>query len=320
MGKFHAEKYSLIPEVELVGVADLVSSRAREVAQKWGTRAFSDFRELLPIADAVSIVVPTDQHYPVGKAFLSAGKDVLLEKPMTATLEEAEDLIATAEKNSAILQVGHVERFNPAILAARKRIRAPLFIMAERLTPFRGRGIEVDVVLDLMIHDLDIILDLVGFEVVECHAAGAPVITGKADVANVRLEFAGGCVANLTASRIASEDQRRFRVFQPDTYVSVDYAAKRVTLYRRIIRKEEERPQIISEPVEVPPGDSLENEIRSFVRSSMTRTPPTVSGRDGRRALALALEINKRIQANMERIPSVMSFYAARNDRRESSG
>ena len=176
LGKFHAEKYAANPEVELVGVADILPSRAKEIAERLGTGAFSDYRELVAKVDAVSVVVPTDQHYRVAKDFLQAGKDVLLEKPITSTLEEAEDLISTAQKKGCLLQAGHVERFNPAILAAKGRISAPLFIEVHRLTPFRGRGMEVDVVLDLMIHDLDIILDLARSPVENIHAVGVPVL------------------------------------------------------------------------------------------------------------------------------------------------
>ncbi len=283
LGKFHAEKYSAIPETELVGVADLQPARAQEVAGKYGTRAFQDFRDLMELCDAVSVVVPTDHHYPVTKAFLLAGKDVLLEKPMTVTLPEADDLIATAEKKGRILQIGHLERFNPALVAARNKIQSPLFIEAHRLTSFRGRGVEVDVVLDLMIHDLDVILHLVRSEVEECHAVGAPVLTDKVDIANARLQFVGGCVANITASRVSLDDQRRIRIFQPDSYINVDYGGKRVTLYHRVIREGDGKPQVVSEPVDVPPGDTLEMEIRSFVHSAVTRTPPP-RHREGRAA------------------------------------
>ena len=313
LGKFHAEKYASIPEAEIVGLADIDRVRAEEWADKLETEAFSDYRSLLGRVDAVSVVVPTDQHHRVAGDFLKSGSDVLLEKPICSTLYEAEDLIGVARAYGRILQVGHLERFNPAILAARGRIKTPLFIESHRLTPFRGRGIEVDVVLDLMIHDLDIILSFVRSEVARIHAVGVPVLTGKVDIASARLEFESGCVANITASRISVEDQRRIRVFQPDTYLAVDYASKKVALYQRT-NSGPGIPQvkISAEQVQVEPGDALENEIRSFIFSSMNRTAPLVTGEDGKRALALALGINEQIQTNIKKIPSIASFYGTK--------
>jgi predicted dehydrogenase len=312
LGKYHVEKYATIPEVQIVGLADRLLPRAQEWANKLGAAAFSDYQELMGEVDAVSVVVPTDQHHRVAKDFLQSGSDVLLEKPISSTLWEAEDLMATAKKYGRILQVGHLERFNPAIQAARDKIRAPLFIESHRLTPFRGRGTEVDVVLDLMIHDLDIILHLVRSKVEHIHAVGVPVLTEKVDIANARLQFEGGCVANITASRISVEDQRRIRIFQPDTYLAVDYAAKKVSLYRRIFTPGKANVEIASEQVKVKPGDALEMEIRSFVHSSMNREAPLVTGEDGKKALALAMDINEQIRANIERIPSIASFYEMR--------
>ncbi len=309
LGKFHAEKYALIPEAEIVGLADLFPEKAKEWADRLGTEAFPSHKALLGKVDAVSVVVPTDQHHRVAKDFLQAGCDVLVEKPIATTLEEAEDLIAVAQRHGRILQVGHLERFNPAIQAIQEKIRAPLFIESHRLTPFRGRGTEVDVVLDLMIHDLDIILSFVRSPVSKIHAVGVPVLTNKVDIANTRVEFVGGCVANITASRISFEDRRRIRVFQPDTYLTLDYASKEITLYRRIFSAENQKFQIAAERIEVEPGDALEKEIRSFVHSCRTRTSPVVTGEDGRNALAVAMRINKQIQKNLGKIPSIVSFY-----------
>jgi len=309
LGRFHAQKYAALPEVEIVGLVDIVLPRAKEWADKLRTIAFSDYRKLLGAVDAVSVVVPTDLHHRVAKDFLQSGSDILLEKPISTSLWEAEDLIATARENGRILQVGHLERFNPAILAVQGKIRAPLFIESHRLTPFRGRGTEVDVVLDLMIHDLDIILSFVRSEVKHIHAVGVPVLTEKVDIANARMQFEGGCVANVTASRISLEDQRRIRVFQPETYLTVDYAARRVDLYHRVPSCSGGKTQICLEQVKVAPGDSLEGEIRSFVNSSTNRTTPLVTGEDGKKALTVALEINEQIQANIEKIPSIISFY-----------
>ncbi|MBP1715686.1 MAG: UDP-N-acetyl-D-glucosamine dehydrogenase [Deltaproteobacteria bacterium] len=319
LGKFHAEKYARIPEVELVGLADPIEVRAREWAEKLGTRAYPDYRELLGKVDAVSVVVPTDQHFSVARAFLEAGSDVLLEKPIASTLREAEDLITTARTCRRILQVGHLERFNPAILAVRERVRAPLFIEVHRLTPFRGRGVEVDVVLDLMIHDLDIILSFVRSEAKGIQAVGVPVLTEKVDIANARVEFVGGCVANITASRVSREDLRRFRVFQPEAFLTVDYEAKTAAFFRRYVDSATGRIHLETEPIPVEAGDALEKEIRSFVQCSQRRASPPVTGEDGKRALALALRINEEIRKNVEKIPAIQSFYEKQEGLRGSS-
>ncbi len=309
LGRFHAQKYSLIPEAELVGLADVAPRKAEEWAEKLRTEAFSSHRDLLGKVEAVSVVVPTDLHYSVARDFLEAGSDVLVEKPVTATIREADELIDLAQKRGRIFQVGHLERFNPAVLAAREKIRAPIFIESHRLTPFRGRGTEVDVVLDLMIHDLDIILSFVRSSVKQIHAVGIPVLTDKVDIANTRVEFEGGCVANITASRISFEDRRRIRVFQPDTYLTLDYASKEITLYHRTFSAENQRFQLSAEQIEVESGDTLENEIRSFVHSCLNRTPPAVTGEDGRNALAVAMRISDQIQENIKKIPSIAAFY-----------
>jgi predicted dehydrogenase len=320
LGKFHAEKYAQIPDVEIAGLVDLNLERAKSWAEKTKAAALDDHRKLLGTVDAVSVVVPTDQHYRVAKDFLQNGSDVLLEKPIASTLEEADDLIATAKKHGRLLQVGHLERFNPAVLSARKFIRNPLFIESHRLTPFRDRGTEVDVVLDLMIHDLDIIQNLVRAEVEQMHAVGVPVLTDKVDIASVRLQFANGCLANITSSRISVEDQRRIRIFQPDTYLTVDYAAKKVTLYHRLPGPPGEKPKIALEAVPVDPGDALQLELSSFIQACRQRTAPVVTGEDGRSALALAIEINRLMRANMDRIPSITSFYEKRSNPPDATG
>jgi predicted dehydrogenase len=309
LGKFHAQKYAQIPEVELVGVVDRIGERAREWAGRLGTHAYENYRDLIGKVDAVSLVVPTDQHFAIAKEFLEGGSDVLLEKPMAATLREAEGLISTAKGCRRVLQVGHLERFNPAFVAARSRIRSPYFIEVHRLTTFRGRGVEVDVVLDLMIHDLDILLSLVGTEVEDIQAMGVPVLTDQVDIANARLRFKGGVVANVTASRISQEDKRRIRVFQPEAYVSVDFAAKKVVVLRRVQNPEGGKTRIEGESVSVEPGDALENEIRIFLQCSRSKTVPQVTGEDGKRALALALGINEEIRKSIKTIPSTQSFF-----------
>jgi predicted dehydrogenase len=312
LGRFHVEKYAAVPEAQIVGLVDVIPQRAKEWAEKARTEAFSSHRDLLGKVDAVSVVVPTDQHYAVARDFLEAGCDVLVEKPISTTLQEAEDLIRLARKKGRILQVGHVERFNPAVLAAREKVRAPIFIESHRLTPFRGRGTEVDVVLDLMIHDLDIILSFVRSSARNIHAVGIPVLSEKVDIANTRVEFEGGCVANITASRISFEDRRRIRIFQPDTYLTLDYGSKEITLYHRTFSAENQRFQISAEQIEVEPGDALEKEIRAFVHSSLTRMPPAVTGEDGRNALDMAMRISKQIQENIQKIPSIAAFYGVK--------
>ncbi len=319
LGRYHAQKYAKIPEVDLVGLADPREERAREWADKLGTRAYTDYRDLLGKVDAVSVVVPTNQHFSIARSFLEAGSDVLLEKPITSTLREAEDLIATARTCRRILQVGHLERFNGAILAIRERIRAPLFVEVHRLTPFRGRGVEVDVVLDLMIHDLDIILSFVRSEPKCIQAVGVPVLTENVDIANARVEFVGGCVANITASRVSLEDLRRIRIFQPESFVTVDYAAKKAVFIRRTVNSATGEIHIDTEPIPVEPGDALEKEIRSFIECSQRRASPPVTGEDGKKALALALQINGEIRKSMVKIPSIRSFYERKEDLRDHS-
>lgn len=309
LGKYHVEKYASLPEVEIVGLADVILERAREWAEKVKAEAYTDYHELLGKIQAVSIVVPPDKHYAIAKDFLMAGCDVLLEKPMAATMAEADDLIATAQKKNCLIQVGHLERFNPALMAAEKKISAPLFIEAHRLTPFRNRGIEVDVVLDLMIHDLDIIQYLVKSEVEKIEAVGVPVLSDKVDIASARLEFKSGCIANITASRISFNDQRKMRIFQPDSYLTIDFAQKKASIYYRHKKENGERPSITMETIEVEPGDALQMEIQSFVHAAIQRTPTYVSGEEGRKALALALEINEQIQGNLRKIPAIVSFY-----------
>lgn len=309
LGKYHVEKYASLPEVEIVGLVDIVLERAKEWAEKVKAEAFADYHKLLGKVQAVSIVVPPDKHYTIAKDFLMGGCDVLLEKPMAASMAEADDLIATAQKKSCLIQVGHLERFNPALMAAKKKISVPLFIEAHRLTTFRNRGIEVDVVLDLMIHDLDIIQHLVKSEVEKIEAVGVPVLSDKVDIASARLEFKSGCIANITASRISFHNQRKMRIFQPDSYLTIDFAQKEASIYHRHKIGNGERPSITMETIEVKPGDALQMEIQSFVHAAIKRTPPYVSGEEGRKALALALEINEQIQANLRKIPEIVSFY-----------
>ena len=296
LGKFHAEKYFGMPNVRLVGVADTNRARAEEVANRFGCRAFVDYRELLGSIEAVSVVVPTDSHYSVGLDFLNHDVDVLIEKPMTTTLEQADELIGVAESRGRILQVGHLERFNPAVLALKDLIDHPMFIEAHRLSVFKDRSTDVSVVLDLMIHDIDIILNIVNSEIQSIHAAGVPVICEHVDIANVRLQFESGCVANVTASRISTKNQRKIRLFQKDAYMAVDFASREITLIRRNENHSDSLvPGTDFQQLCFSETDVLEDELTSFIQAVQTRNAPEVSGHAGRKALAVALDIMNQV-------------------------
>ena len=303
LGRFHAQKYATLAAaggVELVGVVDARRETAQRVADELGTRAFGDHRELLgaaPAVDLVSVASTTETHHAVARDFLAAGVHVLAEKPITVTVEQADELIALADARKLVLQVGHLERFNPAWLAVRDRIRKPVFIEAHRMAPFKARGIDVSVVLDLMIHDLDVVLALDGSEPVQVEAVGVPVLTPKVDIANARLRFASGLIANLTASRVSMDKVRKFRVFAPATYVSVDFAAREAQVYR--LEGGAAGPTIAVQRTSSPDEEPLRRQLAAFVESVRKGEPPRVSGRDGRRALALALTILERIQTGL---------------------
>jgi predicted dehydrogenase len=302
LGKFHVQKYAAMDRVQLVGVADIDRSRAAAVAVEFGTRAFADHRDLLSSVDAVSIVVPTESHYVIGLDFLQHDVDVLIEKPMTTSLEQADDLIEQAESRGRILQIGHLERFNPAVMALKEYVDHPMFIESHRLSTFKDRCTDVSVVLDLMIHDIDIIMNLVKSEIKSIHAAGAPVICKHADIANVRLQFENGCVANVTASRISTKNQRKIRLFQKDAYISVDFADRKIVLIRRNANHSNGVvPGTDIQQLSFSDADVLEDELASFVQAVQTRKPPMVSGRTGRKALEVALKIMNEIDAAIAR-------------------
>jgi len=303
LGKYHAEKYALMKDVELVGVADVIHDRAQEVATQYGAQAFKDYQDLLGKVDAASIVVPTDLHFQVSLDFLQANVDLLIEKPITETLEQANQLIQTADSKDLLIQVGHLERFNPAIVALSDIIDHPLFIESDRLSSFTQRGTEVNVVLDLMIHDIDIILSLVQSKIQQIHAVGVPVVTPAVDIANARLIFENGCVANVTASRISMKSMRKIRFFQKDTYISVDYADHDIT----IVRKDNKGtslpvPGMSMDRMTFDKADSLKAEIESFIASVQTRRRPLAAGVDGRKALKVAIDIVKQITASSETV------------------
>ena len=295
-GQFHAEKYAQLEGVELVGVVDINTSRAREIAKRYRTQPFDHHAHLLNKVQAVSIAAPTSFHYSMAKDFFLQGIDVLLEKPISSTLEEADELIRLAASKGLIFQVGHLERFNGALSDLMGRVQHPRFIESHRLGLFSGRGADVDVVLDLMIHDIDFILSQVKSEVKAFQAIGIPILTHTSDIANARIEFENGCTASLTASRVSNEKIRKTRIVQRDGILSIDYLSQKLYLSKRGIPLEEgEIPEMVTEEIPVQKIDLLEAEIRSFLQSVRDRKNVRVSGLDGKRALALALQIIQKI-------------------------
>ena len=297
LGRFHAQKYAGHGGVELVGVVDSNPQRAAEVAAEVGCAAFTDHRDLLGKVDLVSIAVPTQYHHAVARDSLLADCHVLVEKPITQTVAEAEELIALAAERKLVLQVGHLERFNPAVKALDGLLDNPLFIESHRLAPFKPRGTDVNVVLDLMIHDIDILLCLVGHPITNINSVGLPVLSGEVDIANARLQFANGCVANVTASRASRETLRKIRIFQKDAYFSIDYQNRTIAIFKRqpganLIPG---LPDIVMEERAFPQGDPLRDEIEAFIASVQSGQPPVVSGVDGKRALEVAMQITSRL-------------------------
>ncbi|MBI3320724.1 MAG: Gfo/Idh/MocA family oxidoreductase [Candidatus Omnitrophica bacterium] len=287
LGSRHAHIYASMPGVRLVAVCDREAARATSVARRLRCRATTEFRELMGAVDAVSLAVPTSLHAPIGLPLLRQGIHLLIEKPIAVTLAQADALIRAATQHGCLLQIGHVERFNAAIRAAIRYLSHPRFIEVHRLSPYPFRGTDVSVVLDVMIHDLDLLLLLVRSPVRRVAALGVPVLSASEDISNARLEFASGCVANLTASRISDESTRRIRVFQEDRYLSIDYKVQTVEL----AHKQGPRIRRVNLPVNRRPP--LQDELAAFVRSITTHEPPAVSGADGRAALALALRIEQ---------------------------
>lgn len=295
-GQFHAEKYAHINDVELVGVVDVDISRARDIAKRYQTQSLFHHADLFNKVQAVSIAVPTPFHYPLTKDFFLRGVDVLLEKPISSTLEEADELIGLARSKGLIFQVGHLERFNGALSGLKERVRNPRFIESHRLGPFSGRGAEVDVVLDLMVHDIDIILSLVNSEVKELQAVGIPFITRYPDIANARIEFENGCTASLTASRISEEKIRKTRIYQSEGIFSIDYLSQKLSFSKKGGSLGKEKiPEMVMEEIPVKKTDLLENEIHSFLQSVRDRKEARVSGLDGKRVLEVALQIIQKI-------------------------
>jgi predicted dehydrogenase len=300
LGKYHLQKYQKLENCKIVAAADLLEDSAVSVAELYHCMAMTDYRKMIGSVDAVSIAVPTRCHHEAARAFLEAGVHVLLEKPITETLEQADELIALAERRGLVFQIGFVERFNPAIVALAKVIRKPLFIEAHRLHPFFERGTDVDVILDLMVHDLDIILHFVNSPLQDVDASGTAVLSDKVDITNARLRFANGCIANITASRISMKTMQKIRFFGLEGYHAVDFAKRDLLSLRRQVNPAGQ-VEIVQNHVEVIQKDPLEEEIRAFIGAVTQKTDPPVSGREGRQALEVALRILEEIRKARER-------------------
>lgn len=303
LGRFHALRWKEVENVELVGISDLRWDRALAIAQEAGCQVFPDNQSLLKQVQAVSIAVPTEKHYEVAKLALLMDKDILLEKPITLSLEEADELIALSKERNRIFMVGHLERFNPAVRALSEALTRPAFIEAHRLGPFLERASNIDVVRDLMIHDLDIVLSLVDAEVERVSAMGIMVLSDKIDIANARLEFINGTVANFTASRVSlGEPVRKIRIFQPANYISLDYQEKKMAIFT-LGPGEDKDPmsRIKIRQVPIDDEDALRTELSAFAEAVRTREKPPVSAEDGRRALAVAMMVHQEIRKSLKK-------------------
>ena len=299
LGKFHAEKYSQMKNVNLIAVVDMDKKTATAIANANNTKPYTDYREIIEKVDAVSISVPTSYHYDIAKEFIRAGKDVLVEKPITVTVKEADELVRLAKKNGVVFQVGHIERFNPSFVAAKRVIKDPKFIESHRLSFFKGRGGDVSVILDLMIHDIDIILSVVDSKIKRVSASGVPILTKNIDIANARIEFENGCVANITASRASKEELRKMRFFQHDKYISVDFKKQIVNVLKKTDKVENGIPVIEEQPLEVEKKDALYEELSNFINCTFDRKAPLVSGKAGRDALDVATKVINHIKKTL---------------------
>lgn len=301
LGKFHAQKYAQLEGVSLVGVADTDRNQCDAIASECECKAILDYKQMIPLVDAVSIAVPTSLHHGVAAEFLAAGVDVLLEKPMTVTLEEADELIGIAKEKNLVLQIGHLERFNPAVQAMTPFLTTPVFVESNRIATFKNRGTDVDVVLDLMIHDIDIILNIIKSPLQDIHTVGAPVATANTDIANARLIFKNGATANVTVSRISRKNQRQMRIFQPGSYINVNFGDRKVmTIQLSDLLEESGMPRQEISMETFQDGDALLSEITSFVDHVRNRTKPEVSGYEGRQALDVALQVMAQIREHQK--------------------
>lgn len=291
LGCHHARIYSEIEEAELIAVVDIDRTKADSLAKKYNCESIYDYRDILNRVDALSIVTPTTTHYSIACECLKAGKDLLIEKPITETVEEAEELIKLSKEKNCIIQVGHLERYNPAILSASELIAEPLFIESERMSPFFGRATDVDVTLDLMIHDIDIILSLLDASVKDIKAVGAKVLTEKIDVAKAWIDFDNGCTALSTVSRLSPEKRRLLKIFQKESFIAIDYQLSEITHYYMSGEK------MLSEIIRPEKKEPLKEEIRDFLYCVKNRKRPRVSAKEGRNALDVVLKINKMIRS-----------------------
>jgi predicted dehydrogenase len=300
LGRFHAQKYAQASDCELIAVVDSRAQAREQVAGEVKARALSDYRELLGKVDAVSIVTPTPTHFAIARDFFAAGAHVLVEKPITETPAEARELIALAASAKRILQVGHLERFNAAILAAEPHLKSPRFVECHRMAPYRERGTDVNVVLDLMIHDIDIVQTIVGVPIASIDAVGTPVFSEEIDIANARIRFTNGCVANATASRVSLKTERKLRIFSDDAYLSLDLQQKIVTLIRKRTAADGEGPLPVTiEEQSLEPGDALKAEIEAFLGCIRSGRPPVVTGEAGLMALETATRITEQVRQSL---------------------
>ena len=307
LGQQHARLHAALTaegKAQLVAVCDIDEERAKKIGSDWHVEATTDWHSLIGKVEAISLAVPTESHHEIGCAFLESGTHVLVEKPISRTLDEADQMIEAAKRGAAILQVGHAERFNPALVALRPHVKKPVYFEIHRVGQFSARSLDIDVVLDLMIHDLDIVQWLVGEEVgvTSVHAVGIPILTNRVDAANARIEFESGAVANITASRVGTERIRKMRFFQPRDYVAVDYANNYASISSLAAPVASPWPGVNTRVLEVNNVEPLRVEIESFIDAARTKSSPLVSGEDGRRALSLALQTLEQIHAHTVRI------------------
>ena len=296
LGRHHARLLAAMDGVSLVAVVDTVLARAEDAAATTGARAITDYREVLSDVDAVVIAVPTEIHRAIALPFLERGVATLVEKPLSRSVSDAEAIVEAARLGNAVLAVGHTERYNPAVGAIGPLVTSPRFIEVHRLSAFPERSLDIDVVFDLMIHDLDVIISMVGSDVTSIEAVGVPVLTSTYDIANVRLRFASRCIANLTASRISRDQVRKIRFFQPDSYLSIDYASQEVEGWR-LVKRDGERPRIEGGPVPVEREEPLKRELEDFIRAARNKTRPLVDGEAGLAALRLASRIAEQMES-----------------------
>jgi predicted dehydrogenase len=294
IGQHHARIFSGLDDVELVGIVDTDKIRSEELAEKYSCSAYSDYREMIDLVDAVSIAVPTTLHFQTGMDFLKNNKSILMEKPITTTIDEADELIAEATKRDLVLQVGHLERFNSGVSMVSSMVENPRFIESQRLSPFLGRGIDVDVTLDLMIHDIDIILSLVNSKIIDLRATGAHVLTENIDIAHAWIEFENGCIAEAVSSRIANDKTRKLKVFQENTFMDLDYQSQEITCYtkhdgkvRKEIKKAEEK-------------EPLKEQLISFIDCIRNNKKPIVSGHEGKEALKVVLKVSALVKDGLK--------------------